>query len=181
MRQNRSIPDVQEKRKNWRAHIPENGAKHLVFFDESGVNTDMTRHYARSKKNEQAVDSAPVNAPCNTTILFFVRLNGKTYHTIYCGGTTSERFAEYLKTDIIVMDNMRSHHAKVVRQVLDESGINYLYLPPYSPYLNPIEKIWSKLKAYLRKKKGRIASELPPAIERAFSTVWDSDGLGWFR
>lgn len=88
-----------------------------------------------------------------------------------------EQFAEYLKTmlipalsktDIIVMDNMRSHHAKIVKQVLDESEINDLYLPPYSPDLNPIEKMGSKLKAYLRKEKVRIASELPPAIERAF-------------
>jgi transposase len=119
-----------------------------------------------------------------------VRLNGKTSYTVYCGGTTGERFAEYLKTrlipalsktDIIVMDNMRSHHAKIVKQVLDESEINDLYLPPYSPDLNPIEKMGSKLKAYLRKEKVRIASELPPAIERAFSTVRASDCLGWFR
>lgn len=189
MRQNRSVPDVKEKRKSWREHLSENDANHLVFLDESGVNTDMTRHYARSKKNERAVDSTPVNTPCNTTILFSVRLNGKTCHTVYCGGTTMEWFAEYLKTmlipalsktDIIVMDNMRSHHAKIVKQVLDESEINDLYLPPYSPDLNPIEKMWSKLKAYLRKEKVRIASELPPAIERAFSTVRASDCLGWF-
>ena len=126
-------------------------------------------------------DSTPVNTPCSTTILSSVRLNGKTSYTVYCGGTTGERFAEYLKTDIIVMDNMRSHHAKIVKQVLDESEINDLYLPPYSPDLNPIEKMGSKLKAYLRKEKVRIASELPPAIERAFSTVRASDCLGWFR
>ena len=189
MRQNRSVPDVKEKRKSWREHLSENDANHLVFLDESGVNTDMTRHYARSKKNERAVDSTPVNTPCNTTILFSVRLNGKTCHTVYCGGTTMEWFAEYLKTmlipalsktDIIVMDNMRSHHAKIVKQVLDESEINNLYLPPYNPDLNPIEKMWSKLKAYLRKEKVRIASELTPAIERAFSTVRASDCLGWF-
>ncbi len=119
-----------------------------------------------------------------------MRLNGKTCHTVYQGGTTQERFGEYLKTvliptlsrtDIIVMDNMRSHHAKIVKQILDESGISYMYLPPYSPDLNPIEKMWSKLKAYLRKEKVRIASELPSAIERAFSTVRASDCLGWFR
>lgn len=149
----------------------------------------MTRHYARSKKNERAVDSTPVNTPCSTTILSSVQLNGKTSYTVYCGGTTGERFAEYLKTkliptlsktDVIVMDNMRSHHAKIVKQVLDESEIKYLYLPPYSPDLNPIEKMWSKLKAYLRKEKVRVASELPATIERAFSTVRFSDCLGWF-
>ena len=184
MHQNRSVPYVQAKRKSWREHISENDANHLVFLDESGTNTNMTRHYARSKKNERAVDSTPVNTPCSTTILSSVRLNGKTSYTVYCGGTTGERFAEYLKTkliptlsktDVIVMDNMRSHHAKIVKQVLDESEIKYLYLPPYSPDLNPIEKMWSKLKAYLRKEKVRVVSELPAAIERAFSTVRVSD------
>lgn len=170
--------------------MQEDDAGHLVFLDESGVNTNMTRHYARSQKNERAVDSTPVNTPCNTTILSSVRLNGKTCHTVYIGGTTQERFAEYLKTkliptlsktDIIIMDNMRSHHAGIVKQVLDESGIGYMYLPPYSPDLNPIEKMWSKLKAYLRKEKIRVASELPAAIEKAFATVQVSDCLGWFR
>lgn len=82
MRQNRSVPDVKEKRKSWREHLSENDTDHLVFLDESGVNTDMTRHYAHSKKNERAVDSTPVNTPCNTTILSSVQLNGKTCHTV---------------------------------------------------------------------------------------------------
>lgn len=83
--------------------------------------------------------------------------------------------------DVIVIDNMRSHHAKTVKEVLDKSGIKYLYLPPYSPDLNPIEKMWSKVKAYLRKVKIRTTSELPEAIEKAISTVSPSDCLGWFR
>lgn len=136
------------------------------------------------------MDSTPVNTPCNTTMLSSIRLDGKTAYTIYQGGTTAERFAEYLLNtllptlsgnDIIVMDNMRSHHAKAVKQVLDSSGIRYLYLPPYSPDLNPIEKMWSKIKAYLRKVKVRKVSELPDAIKKAFTTIRTSDCSGWFR
>lgn len=109
----------------------------------------MTRRYARSKSNERAVDSTPLRTPRSTTILLSIRLDGKTVHTVYEGGTTAERFAEYLndcllpassRDDIIVMDNMRSHHAKAVKESLDESRIRYLYLPPYNPDLNPIEK-----------------------------------------
>lgn len=168
----------------------ENDVKKLVFLDESGVNTDMTRHYARSKKHERAIDSTPVNTPRSTTILSSMRLVGDTVYTIYQGGTTAECFGEYLqekliptlsKDDIIVMDNMRSHHAKIVKQVLDASGIRYLYLPPYSPDLNPIEKMWSKIKAYLRKVKVRAVSGLPDAIEKAFLTVSPLDCIGWFR
>ena len=187
---NRSVPDVRAKREAWKKHIPERGVNNLVFLDESGVNTNMTRRYARSKTSERAVDSAPVNTPYSTTILSSICLDGKTAHTVYQGGTTAERFAEYPENillptlsgnDIIIMDNMRSHHAKVVKGILDSSGIRYLYLPPYSPDLNPIEKMWSKIKAYLRKVKVRTASELPGAIEKAFSTVRPSDCSGWFH
>ena len=99
----------------------------------------MTRHYARARKEERAVDSTPVNTPCNTTILSSVSIDVESAYTIYQGGTTAERFAEYLKTtlvptlsktDIIIMDNMRSHHAKIVTEVLEKSGIAYMYLPP---------------------------------------------------
>ena len=187
---NRSVPDVQQKRKNWEQLIPENAANSLVFLDESGVNTNMTRHYARARKEKRAIDSTPVNTPTNTTILSSVRITGETAYTIYQGGMTAERFAEYLsstllptlsETDIIVMDNMRSHHAKIVKELLDRAGVRYLYLPPYSPDLNPIEKMWSKLKANLRKQKIRIAAQLPEAIKRAFSTIRQSDCFGWFR
>ena len=120
----------------------------------------MMRHYARAWKNRRAVDKTPFNTPCNTTVPSSIRLNGDCAYIVYQGGTTAERFAEYLKikllptlseADIIVMDNMRSHHAKAVKQLLDSSKVIYLYLPPYSPDLNPIEKMWSKLKAFLRK------------------------------
>ncbi|MCI7812366.1 MAG: transposase [Lachnospiraceae bacterium] len=85
------------------------------------------------------------------------------------------------RNDIIVMDNMRSHHVKTVKEILDASGIKYFYLPPYSPDLNPIEKMWSKIKAYLSKIKVRTTSELPNTIEKAFSTVSSSDCLGYCR
>ena len=98
----------------------------------------MTRHYARTWKNRRAVDKTPLNTPCNTTVLSSIRQNGDCAYTVYPGGTTVERFAEYLKTkllptlseaNIIVMDNMRSHHAKAVKQLLDSSKVTYLYLP----------------------------------------------------
>ena len=120
MPQSRSVPDVREKRRNWKKHMSEKDINHLAFLDESGVNINMTQHYARAWKNRRAVDKTPLNTPCNTTVLSSIRLNGDCAYTVYPGGTTAERFAEYLKTkflptlseaDIIVMDNMRSHHA----------------------------------------------------------------------
>ena len=101
----------------------------------------MTRLYGRSLSNERAVDNAPLNTPTMTTILSSIRLNGEMVYTTYSGGTTAERFRDYLKNlllptldehSVVIMDNMRSHHAMIIRQLLDDKGINYVYLPPYS-------------------------------------------------
>ena len=146
----------------------------------------MTRRYARAKKDQRAVDSTPLNTPATTTILSSIRLDGSCIYTTYQGGTTAERFESYLKSDllptlgpddIVVMDNMRSHHAKVVKNLLDEKHIQYLYLPPYSPDYNPIENMWSKIKANMRKQKVRTAALLKPSgklfLLSAHRIVWD--------
>lgn len=160
MHPSRSGPDVQEKCHTWNENISGINAKHLVFLDESGINTNLTRLYAHTLRWKRAVDSAPSNTPTSTTVLSSIRLDGTTISTTYQGGTTAERFRKYIekllisslkKEDLVVMDNMCSHHAKIVTQYLDKAGISYTYLPPYSPDLNPIEKMWSKMKAFLRK------------------------------
>lgn len=119
-----------------------------------------------------------------------IQLNGETAYTTYSGGTTSERFVDYLRNiliqtlspdSIVVMDNMRSHHTQAVKDLLEQAGVQYLYLPPYSPDLNPIEKMWSKLKAFLRKAKVRLLEKLPDAVRAAFKTISSHDCSGWFR
>lgn len=184
-----NVPDVREKRKIWDKIISGYSPEKLVYLDESGVNTDMTRLYGRAIGGKRAVDSAPINTPTSTTILSSVRLNGETAYTTYSGGTTGDKFIDYLenvliptlnKGDVIIMDNLRSHHVKAVRSIIEEAGMNLLYLPPYSPDLNPIEKMWSKIKAVLRKLKIRNLSDLPDAIKYAFSCVSSIDCVGWF-
>ena len=165
-------------------------ASDLVFLDESGCNTDMTRRYAYSLGGSRAVDSAPLSKPMNTTILSSIQLDGTLHYTTFSGGTTVERFEQFLETDllphlngnsVLIMDNMKSHHAKVAKNLLDSSGVRYIYIPPYSPDLNPIEKLWSKVKALLRKFKARALDALPNAIQNAFHSVTISDCSGWFR
>ena len=101
-----------------------------------------------------------------------------------------QRFREYMgkqlipsleKDDVVIMDNMRSHHVKIVTELLDKAGISYLYLPPYSPDLNLIEKMWSKMKSFLRKRKVRVAAELPEAVKAALETISTNDCKGWFH
>ena len=139
--------------------LKQSEADKLVFLDKSGVNTDLSRRYGRAIGGERSVDKVPLNTPENTTIPSSVRPNGETAYTIYNGGTTREKFLDYLKNvliptlhtgDIVVMDNMRTHHVKEVRTLLQEAGLKLLYLPACSPDLNPIENMWSKIKAILR-------------------------------
>ena len=185
-----NVPDVREKRNVWTETITQYPPEKLVYLDESGVNTDMTRIYGRAMGGARAVDKAPINTPANTTILSSIRLNGETAYTTYSGGTTGDKFVDYLKNtliptlnkgDIIIMDNMRSHHVKAVRETIENAGLKLLYLPPYSPDFNPIEEMWSKIKAVLRKLKVRVLSDLPAAIQSAFSHITCEDCQGWFR
>ena len=181
---------MKAKRDLWQDLISGLKSSDLVFLDESSCNTDMTRRYAYSVGGTRAVDSAPISKPKSTTILSSIQLDGTMLYTTYSGGTTAEKFKNYLentliprlaKNSIVIMDNMKSHHAKDVKKCLDERKVNYLYLPPYSPDFNPIEKLWSKIKAILRKLKARTPEQLPLAIKEAFSAVTPSDCAGWFR
>lgn len=113
-----------------------------------------------------------------------IRLDGQFACTEYEGGTTKERFLEYLKNTLlpeihageyVVMDNLRTHHCKGVEEMIRSKGAIPLYLPPYSPDLNPIEKMWSKMKALLRKYRIRVKKELIPAVHQALSYVQPSD------
>ena len=186
-----NVPDVRDKRKNRTENISDYDKEKLVFLDESGVNTNMTRIYGRALGGARSVDKAPLNTPLNTTILSSIRINGETSYTTYSGGTTKDKFVEYLKNilipalydgDIIVMDNMRSHHVKEVSEIINnsEKHLTLLYLPPYSPDFNPIEMMWSKIKSVLRMIKIRNFSMLQNAIKTAFSKITSSDCVGWF-
>ena len=162
----------------------------LVFLDESGVNINMSRAYGRAVGGRRVVDSVPLSKPKNTTILSSVRLDGSTAFTTYSGGTTGKKFIAYLKDtliptlhpwDIVVMDNLRTHHIAEVRRVLWEAKVTLMYLPAYSPDLNPIEMMWSKVKAFLRKVKQRTVETLTAAIEQAMKQITPQDCKRWFH
>ena len=131
-----------EKRKNWNDLISGFRASDLVFLDESGCNTDITRRYAYSFGGSRAADATPLSKPKNTTILSSIQLDGTLHDTTFSGGTTVGYFKHYLKdfllshpngNSVLVMDNTKSHHAKAVKDLLDSSSVRYIYLPPYSP------------------------------------------------
>ena len=109
MPQSRSVPDVREKRRNWKKHMSEKDINHLVFLDESGVNINMTRHYARAWKNRRAVDKTPLNTPCNTTVLSSIRLNGDCAYTVYQGRNYCRAVCR-IPENKVAADAFRSRH-----------------------------------------------------------------------
>jgi transposase len=162
----------------------------LVFIDESGAKTNMTRLYGRAKAGNRAVDDTPSGHWCTTTMISSVRLDGSTACMVVDGATTKDVFRAYVEQillptliegDIVVLDNLSAHKNQEVKNLIESVGAQLWYLPPYSPDLNPIEKMWSKIKSILRKLKARTEEALIEAIAKALEAVNSSDAKGWFE
>ena len=163
--------------------------KHLIFLDESGINIEMVRQYGRALGGKRVVDRSPLNKPRGTTVLAAIRADGVFAQSNYQGGTTTEKFLQYIREtlvpqlrlgDIVIMDNLSAHHTPQVAELIRQTGAGLLYLPPYSPDMNSIEKLWSKLKAYLRKLRVLTLDALEQVLQAAFSCVTASDCRNWF-
>ncbi len=178
------------KRKLWKKHQSKLDAHRLVFLDESSVNTGMTRLYGRAPKHERVIEAVPDTRFHRTTILSSVRLDGQTIPFVFEGALNGDIFRVYVTQmlvpslragDIVIMDNLSSHKVSGIVDAINCVGAHVVFLPPYSPDLNPIELMWSKIKAILRKLKVRAKDQLDDAIANAFSCVSPSDISGWFR
>ena len=150
----------------------------------------MSRRYARSLQGARAHDAIPLNRGKTITIVSSVRLDGTTVSMLIDGAMNGSKFKDYVEThlvphlykgDVVVMDNLACHKVAGIREAIECVGAHLAYLPPYSPDLNPIEELWSKVKAYLRKVKARSHDRLLPEISNAFRLVCLDDILGWFR
>jgi len=162
----------------------------LVFVDESGAKTNMTRLYGRAIAGQRAIDNTPCGHWCTTTMISSVRLDGSTACMVVDGATTKDIFEAYIKQilvpslkagDIVVLDNLAAHKSQQVRELIKSVGAELWYLPAYSPDLNPIEKMWSKIKSILRTLKARTEKALIHAIAKALEMVTASDAKGWFE
>ena len=185
----RNRPDVREKREIWREKAAGTDLSRFVFLDESGAKTDMTRLYARSFDGERIADSTPQSHWHTTTMISSLRLDGSSKSMAIEGATDGDVFQAYVDKvlspnlnpgDIVVMDNLSPHRMHGVRKSIEAKGAQLWFLPPYSPDMNPIEKMWSKIKAFLRKVKARTEEVLFIAIGEALKTVTAADATGWF-
>lgn len=161
-----------------------------MFVDETGAKTNMTRRYGRAPAGTRVHDHAPAGNWNTTTLIAAVGINGPLAPLLLQGATDGEVFAAWTEQflvptlaegDIVVMDNLSSHKGKDVRALIEGAGARLLYLPPYSPDLNPIEKMWSKIKTLLRGAKARTRETLEQAVATALAAVTTTDVAGWFE
>ena len=181
--------DVVAKRMAWRAAQSTMDINKLVFLDESSINTGMTRLYGRALSDERVVNYTPDVRFERTSLLSSIRANGEMVPLIFEGSLNGDLFKEYISKflaptlcngDIVIMDNPTSHKVKNALTPILDAGASVLFLPPYSPDLNPIEMMWSKIKVYLRMVKARSKEFLEVAISLALDCISSSDILAWF-
>lgn len=182
-------PDVKRKREQWEQCLPGLDLEKLVFLDESGINTAMARRYGRCLQSKRLVDSAPAGLWQSNTLLAAVRLDGVVAPMVLDGPVNGEVFASYIELslvpeleagDIVIMDNLPAHKNLRVTKAIEGAGCLLVYLPPYSPDFNPIENMWSKVKAWLRKAAARTFETVVEAVGEALLAVTTTDCQGYF-
>ena len=182
--------DVQEKRKKHREHQVNLDASKLKFIDQSSVNCGMTRLYGRAPTNERVNDYVPDVRFERTSIIAALGLDGVTAPLAFKGTLNGDLFAVWVKNvlaptlsigDIVFLDNYSVHKVAGVLAPIYYKGATPVFLPEYSPDLNPIELMWSKIKSILRKLKARTFDTLIKTLELALDSVTYNDIVGWFN
>ena len=160
-----------------------------MFLDESGVPTNRTRLRGRAVRGQRVPAPAPAGHWGATPMLGSLRLDGTTSGMTIAGATDTEVFRAYGERvllpplqpgDVVLLDNLSPHKNPATLALLAAASIGVRFLPPYSPDLNPIEKMWSKIKEALRAAKARTKRQLGREIARALRSVTATDAAGWF-
>jgi transposase len=164
-----------------------------VFVDECGTHTSMTRLRSRAPKGERAYGKVPRNRGKNQTLIAAITLEGAMDERAAVaieGATDAEVFESYVEHflaptlsegQVVVMDKLGAHRTEKVRELIEARGADLVFLPSYSPDLNPIEEAFSKIKGILRKVGARTREALVEAMAEALRAVTPEDAMGWFR
>ncbi len=162
-----------QARVEWRERQPGLDPKRLVFLDETWATTSMTRLYGRAPRGERVVAAVPAGHWKVTTFVAGLRADGLVAPMVLDGAMNGAAFLAYVEQvlapalapgDVVILDNLSSHEVAGVREAVEAREASLLYLPPYSPDLNPIEQAFAKLKALLRAAAARTVEELWTAI-----------------
>jgi transposase len=179
----------EEARRAWREAVAQLDPAQVVFVDESGTHTSLTRLYGWAPHDQRATGSVPRNHGKNTTLVAALTPEGLQVPWLIEGAMNSETFAWYIDEQlgptlrpgqVVVLDNLSVHKAERIRQALAARGCDLLFLPPYSPDFTPIEQAFSKLKAILRGLGARTHEALWEAVRAALDAIIPADALAWF-
>ncbi len=163
-------PDVARRRAQWKKYQGRLDPHRLVFIDETWAKDNMTRTHGRAMRGQRLVAKVPHGRWRTMTFLGALRHNGVSAPCVIDGPINGQSFLAYVEQfllptlkpgDIVIMDNLGSHKGAAVRQAIRDARAKLLFLPPYSPDLNPIEQVFAKLKTLLRK-----------AAERTLEATW---------
>jgi transposase len=173
----------------WREAVAQRDPEQLVFVDESGIHTSLTRLYGWAPHDRRAIGSVPRNHGKNTTLVAALTPGGFQEPWLIEGAITTETFEWYIREQlapqlrpgqVVVLDNLSVHKAASIRYALEARGCALLFLPPYSPDFTPIEQAFSKLKAILRGLGARTHEALEEAMHVAVEAITPADASAWF-
>ena len=180
---------MKRQRRRFRKQVQRLKVKHFKFLDESSVNMSLTRQYGRGAPGQRVVEGTPLPSGPQTTTLAVVGLAGITAPLVLRGAVNGSLFFTYMEQcvaptlqagDILFLDNLSAHKVPGLEALVAARGARLIYLPPYSSDLNPIEWVWSKVKAILRRLKARTFDDLVEALRQALRAVTPQDIQGWF-
>jgi len=185
---------VAEERAAWRQEVAAGrlDPAGLIFVDESGIDTRMTRRFARARRGERARGAVPFGCRRRLTLIGALGLGGLVAAMSIAAPTDTAIFHAFVERvlapalrdrpgALVVMDNLGPHKAAVVHEALRAAGLGSRLLPRYSPDLNPIEPCWSKIKTLLRAREARSLDDLDRELPTVLAAVTPGDARGWFR
>jgi transposase len=179
----------EQRRSAFRHYVRTIVSERFVFVDESSTNISLSPIYARAPRGERAYGKAPKNWSKNISLLCAIDSEGVKSSMSVEGAVDSKAFESYIehflaptleRGQIVVMDNLSSHKSKRVQQLIEDAGCELLFLPPYSPDMNPIEEAFSKLKGILRKAEARTREALVEATGHALDAITPEDIRGFY-
>jgi transposase len=181
---------VAEKRQKWKDQQPARASGRLIFIDETWAKTNMTRRYGRAAVGQRLVAKVPHGHWKTTTLIAALGSGGIRCSTVVDGAINGNVFQAFVEQvlvpqlregDVVVVDNLSSHKSATTRALIEKAGASLLFLPPYSPDLNPIEMIFSKIKQSLRSLACRTREALWAAMQSVLDCVSASDSANCFR
>ena len=182
-------PDVATRRSEWRETQGRWDPEHLVFLDETWAKTNLSRTHGRAPAGQRLIAKVPHGHWKTTTFLAGLRSSGWVAPLVIDGALNGALFLNYVQQhlapalkpgDLLILDNLSSHKVRGVRQAIEAMGAHVLYLPPYSPDLNPIENAFAKLKAHARKSAARTLDALERAAANALQQFKPDECANFF-